>query len=323
MKQVVSAFVMAALVGLGVSAQGAERQSHGYTIADIKGGYGCNLIGTLGRAGAVGTAQCHFQGDGTLSESVLALHIGNIGVCQYSLEPGTGTYDVSANGTGLAQAIYSLQMGSAERCPAEFSSPITFVCSGAVTTADTCDIAILDTGVLLSGTCKKAEEQAPVAALDAALEKSFEQSAAPGVVAAVQTPEYTWVRALGVADRTSEEPMTPDVHHRIGSATKTFTVSLLLQAADEGLLSLDDTIERYVEGVPNMDKITLRQLANMTSGIATYNTEQFEAELSSDPYRVWQPEELVQFGIEDSPLFDPGTEWQYSNINTLIIGLVL
>jgi hypothetical protein len=116
---------MAALVGLGVSAQGAERQSHGYTIADIKGGYGCNLIGTLGRAGAVGTAQCHFQGDGTLSESVLALHIGNIGVCQYSLEPGTGTYDVSANGTGLAQAIYSLQMGSAERCPAEFSSPIT------------------------------------------------------------------------------------------------------------------------------------------------------------------------------------------------------
>ena len=67
-------------------------------------------------------------------------------------------------------------------------------------------------------------------ALNAALDQSFEESGAPGVVAAVQTPQYTWVRALGVADRTSEEPMTPDVHHRIGSVTKTFTSSLLLQA---------------------------------------------------------------------------------------------
>jgi hypothetical protein len=155
MKQVVSAFVMAALVGLAVSAQADERQSHGYTNADINGGYGCNVSGTLARAGAVGTAQYHPQGDGTFSEAVFALHIGNIGVCQYALEPGTGTYDVSANGTGLAQAIYFLQTGSAERCPAELSSHITFVCSGAVTTADTCDIATLDTGFLLSGTCKK------------------------------------------------------------------------------------------------------------------------------------------------------------------------
>jgi CubicO group peptidase (beta-lactamase class C family) len=68
-------------------------------------------------------------------------------------------------------------------------------------------------------------EQAPEGALNAALEQSFAESGAPGVVAAVQTPEYMWVRALGVADRTSEEPMTPDVHHRIGSLTKTFTPS--------------------------------------------------------------------------------------------------
>ena len=85
--------------------------------------------------------------------------------------------------------------------------------------------------------------QVPVDALNAALEKSFEESGAPGVVAAVQTPEDTWVETRGVADLSSEEPMTPDVHHRIGGATKTFTISLLLQAAVEGLLSLDDTIE--------------------------------------------------------------------------------
>jgi hypothetical protein len=167
-------------------------------------------------------------------------------------------------------------------------------------------------------------EQASEDALNAALEKSFEEGGAPGVVAAVQTPEYTWIRALGVADRTSEDPMTPDVYHRIGSVNKTFTGTLLLQAEAEGLLSLDDTIDRYVDGVPNGDKITLRQMADMTSGVADYSqTEQFDDELASDPYQVWEPEQLVQIGLKDSPLFDPGTEWQYSNTNYILLGLVL
>ena len=91
------------------------------------------------------------------------------------------------------------------------------------------------------------EEQASTADLDAALKKSFRESDAPGVVAAVQTPEYTWIRALGVADRASEEPMTPEVHQRIGSITKTFTITLLLKAEAEGLLSLDDTIDHYIK----------------------------------------------------------------------------
>ena len=167
-------------------------------------------------------------------------------------------------------------------------------------------------------------EQAPKADLDAALKKSFKKSDAPGVVAAVQTPRYTWVGALGVADRASGESMTPDMHHRIGSVTKTFTATLLLQAAEEGLLSLDDTIEQYVKGVPNGDKITLRQMSNMTSGIASYTAdEQWAKELLSDPHRVWKPEELAQIGIKNSPLFDPGTEWFYSNTNYTLLGLVL
>jgi D-alanyl-D-alanine carboxypeptidase len=168
------------------------------------------------------------------------------------------------------------------------------------------------------------EQTSEEANLDAALEKSFEESGAPGVVAAVRTPDYKWVRALGVADRTSKEPMRPDVYHRIGSVTKPFTISLLLQAVDEGLLSLDDTIDKYIEGVPNGDKITLRQMADMTSGIANYTeNDQWMDEQTSNPHRVWKPEELAQVGIEDSPLFDPGTQWHYSNTNTVLLGLVL
>ena len=90
-------------------------------------------------------------------------------------------------------------------------------------------------------------------ALNAALEQSFEETGAPGVVAAVQTPEDTWVGTLGVADLSSEEPMSADMHQRIGCVTKTFTISLLLQAEADGLLSLDDTIVQYVDGGPNGD----------------------------------------------------------------------
>jgi D-alanyl-D-alanine carboxypeptidase len=171
---------------------------------------------------------------------------------------------------------------------------------------------------------KGGSEQATKSDLDAALEKSFKESEAPGVVAAVQTPHYTWVRALGVADLASKEPMTPEVHHRIGSVTKTFTATLLLQAADEGLLSLDDTIDQYVKGVPNGNKITLRQLADMTSGIASYTEDdQWVKEWLSDPHRVWKPDELARIGIKQSPLFEPGTGWFYSNTNYVLLGLVL
>ncbi|CAA9268769.1 MAG: Beta-lactamase class C-like and penicillin binding proteins (PBPs) superfamily, partial [uncultured Chloroflexia bacterium] len=166
--------------------------------------------------------------------------------------------------------------------------------------------------------------QAPEDDLNAALEQSFAESGAPGVVAAIQTPEYTWMETRGVADLASEEPMTPDVHQRIGSVTKTFTGSLLLQAEADGLLSLDDTIDQYVEDIPNGDEITLRQMANMTSGISSYTLdEQWQDEYFSEPERVWSPEELVQFGVEDSPAFDPGTDFQYSNTNTVLLGLVL
>jgi D-alanyl-D-alanine carboxypeptidase len=155
----------------------------------------------------------------------------------------------------------------------------------------------------------KGGEQAIEADLDAALKKSFKESDAPGVVAAVQTPDYTWVRAMGVADHASGKQMTPEVHHRIGSVTKTFTATLLLKAADKGLLSFDDTIDQYVKGVPNGEKITLRQMSDMTSGIASYTeSDQWVKKWSSDPTKVRKPEDLARFGIEESPLFKPGKE---------------
>src|SRR5271165_4918270 len=108
-KYVASAFLTTFLIGAAVTARADGQYPRGdYTNADIKGGYGCGVSGTLAGADVVGIAQFHPQGNGTFSASVFVLNIDGLGVCQYLLEKGTGTYDINANGTGVAQATYSL-----------------------------------------------------------------------------------------------------------------------------------------------------------------------------------------------------------------------
>ena len=76
-----------------------------------------------------------------------------------------------------------------------------------------------------------------------------------------ELPQGDYVRAVGVADKATGAPMQTDFFQRIGSLTKTFTVTGVLQLARDGLLSLDDPIDRYVPGVPSGSQITLRELA--------------------------------------------------------------
>ena len=109
-----------------------------------------------------------------------------------------------------------------------------------------------------------------VGKLDAAAQSSFKEAAAPGAIVGVRTPQGTWIKAYGEADPATGHRWTADMHTRIGSVTKTFTGTMIMQLAEQGQLSLDDPIDKYVPGVPNGDRITLRMLANMTSGVASY-----------------------------------------------------
>ena len=163
-----------------------------------------------------------------------------------------------------------------------------------------------------------------VAKLDAAAAKGFAQAATPGAVVAVRTGEGTWMTALGDADPDAGTPMEPGVHTRIGSVTKTFTGTLLMQLVEQGSLSLDDPIEDYVPGVPNGDRITLRQLADMTSGVASYTrSTAFTDVYFARPETVFTPERLLEVGVAESPLFEPGAQFDYSNTNTVLLGMVI
>lgn len=163
-----------------------------------------------------------------------------------------------------------------------------------------------------------------VATLDAAAQAGLKEAATDGAIVGVRTPEGTWAAAYGVADPDTGAPMTTDMHQRIGSVTKTMTGTLLLQLVQEGTVSLDDTIGEYVEGVPNGDTVTLRQLADMTSGVASYTmSEKFTDVYFASPEKVFTPDELLSVGLSLPALFEPGAEFNYSNTNTVLLGKVI
>jgi D-alanyl-D-alanine carboxypeptidase len=163
------------------------------------------------------------------------------------------------------------------------------------------------------------------AAIDDALAKAFGASKVPGVVVGIWIPgEGSYVATRGLSDIKTRQPMRADDHFRIGSITKTFTATLLLILADEKKLGLDDPVSKYAAWVPNGEKITLRMLADMTSGLHSYTEDDAWVKTAFSNFkRVWTPRELVDVGIKHPPDFPPGQGWHYSNTNYVLLGMIL
>lgn len=160
-------------------------------------------------------------------------------------------------------------------------------------------------------------------ALNRSGSKAFAETSAPGAVMTIRTRKGTWVATVGYQDWDRKVPMKADVHQRIGSVTKTFTVTALLQLVERGRLSLDDPIEKYVPGMPN-GEATLGELAAMRSGIPSYTfNDEFQRKVFADPRREWRPEQLVDLVKGDQPMFKPGTMTFYSNTNLVLLGMVI
>lgn len=163
-----------------------------------------------------------------------------------------------------------------------------------------------------------------VARLDKVIDDFLRDADAPGVVVALWVPgQGTYLRAAGYADERTKTPMTGREYFRIGSITKTVTVTAILQLVEDGKIQLDDPIGKYVDGVPNGNTLTLRQLANMTSGLSSYTAnDAFVDEIFAHPERIWRPRELVEvaFKMDAEP---PGTVWDYINTNTVLLQMVV
>jgi D-alanyl-D-alanine carboxypeptidase len=162
----------------------------------------------------------------------------------------------------------------------------------------------------------------------ASIVASDSPSAPPGVVALVRDARGTWRGAAGVASLASGEAMRPDHRFRIGSVTKTFTATLVLQLIGEGELGFDDTVERWLPGLlPEGERITVRQLLNHTSGLYNYTdsasyVRKVEREILAGAHFNLAPRSGIALAAKEPLCFEPGTSWEYSNTNYQVLGLI-
>ena len=120
-------------------------------------------------------------------------------------------------------------------------------------------------------------------------------------------------------------PATTGMHFRNGAVAISYVSTLLLRLVDEDKLSLDDKLSKWLPEVPNADRVTLGQLARMTSGYRDYvlGNADFESAMYANPFRRWTTHELLNFAISQPLLYQPGTNWNYAHTNYVLLGLAL
>lgn len=168
------------------------------------------------------------------------------------------------------------------------------------------------------------------ARLDAAVTAAMRQLGIPGAIVGISVPgivEYD--RAFGVADDVTGRPMTLAEHVRVGGVTKTFTGTAVLRLAEDGLLRLADPIARFVGGLPGGDRITLRMLGDMRSGLYSYEQDAafvaaMLAKLPEGPDAgALTPQDLVDLSAAHPPNFPPGDRFEYVDVNAVLLGMVV
>ena len=156
---------------------------------------------------------------------------------------------------------------------------------------------------------------------DAIGRQAFEQNRAPGFAFLVSLGgRIIFAQGFGVANIAANVPVTADTRFSIGSLTKQFTAAAVLLLQENGELSLEDTLESFVPGMPNGRRITLRMLLNQTSGLHNFpNTREHSWPLAG----VIRPNQLIRLLKTDKPDFAPGEQWAYSNTNYAMLAEVI
>jgi D-alanyl-D-alanine carboxypeptidase len=168
-------------------------------------------------------------------------------------------------------------------------------------------------------------------------QKVLNQAVGPGghqgIVAEVRDQNGTWFGSAGLSDVINGRKRSQDEQFRIGSMTKAFTATLVLQLAAEGKLSLDDTVEKWLPGVVqgngnDGNKITIKQLLNQTGRIPNYvydDPEMLSNETSEKylnfRFARWRPEQLIAIAMTHPP-HTTSTFW-YSNANYQLAGMII
>lgn len=148
----------------------------------------------------------------------------------------------------------------------------------------------------------------------------------PGIVVGVWDPgkNISLQKGFGYDNPTTKSPLGFSDLFRIGSNTKSFVITVILQLVDEGKLHLTDKLSKYYPQFPRSNEVTLHHLCTMSSGIFNYtNLDEFWEAYETNPLRKWNPEELIELAAGKPYLFDPGSGYSYSNTNTVMLGRII
>lgn len=224
-----------------------------------------------------------------------------------------------------------------------FGRPRRWVVAGASTailvmSACAASDSSLSTPTPMSGTSAAAgstTSAAPVQLDDAIkdqLQASFEQTFAaatvdgaqtPGAIAYVSIGDQEWTSALGVSDVATQAPVDPAGHGRIGSITKPIVASAVLVLIDQGKLSLDDPLEKFITGIANGEQITVRQLLSMSSGVWNYTTDQQLVDtFATAPMTPWTIDQTIDLIRAQPADFAPGEKVAYCDSNYVLLGRI-
>jgi CubicO group peptidase (beta-lactamase class C family) len=134
------------------------------------------------------------------------------------------------------------------------------------------------------------------------------------------------IYSAALGDSMTEVPASLRMHFRNGAVAFSYISTILLELVDQKWrgVTLDSKLSEYLPELPLSSSITLRNLANMTSGYADYVYQpEVMRSLYQDPFRQWTADELIQIGTSADRMFDPGKNWGYSHTNYVILGRVL
>lgn len=139
-------------------------------------------------------------------------------------------------------------------------------------------------------------------------------------VAVVQHGKLVYTHAYGKAHIAPDEPATTDMRYSIGSVSKQFTAAAILILQEQGKLKLDDAVGKYVPGLTRGNDVTIREILSHTSGYQDYWPEDY---LMTPMMKPATAQEILDRWAKKPLDFEPGTQWQYSNTNYVIAGLIV
>ena len=159
------------------------------------------------------------------------------------------------------------------------------------------------------------------ARVDSAVVQVLTSTGAPSAsIAVVRGGEIVYERAYGDGRIDPKAPATPSMRYAIGSVSKQFTATAVLLLAEEGRLSLDDNVAKWLPELTRAGQVSVRRLLSMTAGYQDYWPQDY---VFTDMLRPTTAQAIMQRWAGKPLDFDPGTRWQYSNTNYVIAGAIV